>query len=236
MIITVSPVGDDYRKRLRTFPSLINCSTIDWFLPWPADALKSVSSYLLEDLGFDFDQKKKVSTIFVDMQEKATRLTEKYLLEHKKYYYVTPTSYLELLNGFCKMLVVRQKQNSDNIARYVKGLDKLLGAETEVTKMKKVLIELQPKLKISMEETEVLMTKVKKEQVGADVQRGICDKEAEVCGKQRDEANQLKDECQTELAKVEPILEAALKNLNTIDRKAIDFIKAMSSPPPAISK
>jgi dynein heavy chain len=96
MIITVSPVGDDYRKRLRTFPSLINCSTLDWFLPWPADALKSVASYLLEDLGFDFEKKKKVSAIFVDMQAQATKLTELFLVEHKKYYYVTPSSYLEL--------------------------------------------------------------------------------------------------------------------------------------------
>jgi len=121
MIITVSPVGDEYRKRLRTFPSLINCSTIDWFLPWPMDALRSVSNYLLEELEFREDQKKKISNIFVDMQEKATQLTEKYLLEQKKYYYVTPTSYLELIFAFKVMLVKSKKQNAEAIARYIKG-------------------------------------------------------------------------------------------------------------------
>jgi dynein heavy chain len=134
------------------------------------------------------------------------------------------------------MLILRQDQNTNNISRYVKGLDKLLGAESETNVMKKVLIDLQPKLKVSTEETEVLIVKVKKEQIGADIQRELCDKEAAICGIQRDEANNLKDECQTELAKVEPILEAALKNLGTIDRKSIDFIKSMGSPPPAISK
>lgn len=35
MVICMSPVGEDFRRRLRTFPSLVNCTTIDWFLPWP---------------------------------------------------------------------------------------------------------------------------------------------------------------------------------------------------------
>lgn len=29
--------------RLRQYPSLINCTTIDWFLDWPKDALLEVA-------------------------------------------------------------------------------------------------------------------------------------------------------------------------------------------------
>ena len=236
MIVTLSPVGDDYRKRMRTFPSLINCSTLDWFLPWPVDALRSVSNSILDEMKFEEDQKKKISTIFVDMQERATTLGERFLQEHKKYYYVTPTSYLELLAAFSKMLVIRKTQNHENVARYVKGLDRLLDAESSVSVMKVELIALQPKLKIANEETDILIVKVKKEQIEADAAKTICDKDAEVCGKQREEANGLKELCQTALAKVEPILEAALKNLDTIERKHIDFIKAMAKPPMPIQK
>lgn len=32
------------------FPSLINCCTIDWFRPWPEEALLSVSRQVLEPL------------------------------------------------------------------------------------------------------------------------------------------------------------------------------------------
>ena len=41
--------------RCRQFPSLINCTTIDWFMPWPDEALFTVANRFLaeEDLGGD---------------------------------------------------------------------------------------------------------------------------------------------------------------------------------------
>ena len=34
----------------------MNCTTIDWFSEWPADALKSVASRFLQDLEFDTER------------------------------------------------------------------------------------------------------------------------------------------------------------------------------------
>ena len=39
-----SPVGDTFATRARNFPGLINGCTIDWFLPWPQEALIAVST------------------------------------------------------------------------------------------------------------------------------------------------------------------------------------------------
>jgi dynein heavy chain len=41
--LAFSPVGDQFRNRCRQFPSIINCCTIDWYNPWPAEALYSVA-------------------------------------------------------------------------------------------------------------------------------------------------------------------------------------------------
>jgi len=41
-VIAMSPLGDIFSTRLRMFPSLINCSTIDWFTEWPEEALLGV--------------------------------------------------------------------------------------------------------------------------------------------------------------------------------------------------
>ena len=31
VVLAMSPIGDAFRSRMRMFPSLINCCTIDWF-------------------------------------------------------------------------------------------------------------------------------------------------------------------------------------------------------------
>jgi dynein heavy chain len=34
IVLAMSPVGDAFRNRLRMFPSLINCCTIDWYVQY----------------------------------------------------------------------------------------------------------------------------------------------------------------------------------------------------------
>lgn len=45
-----SPIGEIFRARLRQFPSLVNCCTIDWFSAWPEEALRSVASTFLGEI------------------------------------------------------------------------------------------------------------------------------------------------------------------------------------------
>ena len=54
-VLCMSPVGDAFRERLRKFPSLVNCCTIDWFSEWPADALQSVATQFLSEVKMDDD-------------------------------------------------------------------------------------------------------------------------------------------------------------------------------------
>jgi len=35
--MAMSPLGKSFATRLRMFPSLINCCTIDWFTEWPEE-------------------------------------------------------------------------------------------------------------------------------------------------------------------------------------------------------
>jgi len=42
IIIAMSPLGDVFTTRLRMFPSLVNCCTLDWFTDWPDEALIGV--------------------------------------------------------------------------------------------------------------------------------------------------------------------------------------------------
>ena len=39
----MSPVGETLRVRCRSFPGMVNNTVIDWFVPWPEQALLSVA-------------------------------------------------------------------------------------------------------------------------------------------------------------------------------------------------
>lgn len=41
VVMCVSPVGDRLRGWARQFPALVSCATLDWFHPWPQEALVS---------------------------------------------------------------------------------------------------------------------------------------------------------------------------------------------------
>ena len=111
LVICMSPVGEAFRRRLRTFPALVNCTTIDWFLPWPEEALRSTAdNHLKVQMKIDdLKIRSGLVDLSVDMQMRVAGLSTKYYQELRKYYYVTPTSYLELLSTFEKLLDQRQK-------------------------------------------------------------------------------------------------------------------------------
>lgn len=55
LIICFSPIGETFRTRVRNFPSLVNCTTIDWFQEWPPDALESVADRFLKEVHMEDD-------------------------------------------------------------------------------------------------------------------------------------------------------------------------------------
>jgi len=48
VVLAMSPVGETLRTRCRNFPGLVNNTVIDWFEPWPEQALHSVATVFLQ--------------------------------------------------------------------------------------------------------------------------------------------------------------------------------------------
>ena len=127
IILAMSPIGEDFKRRLRMFPALVNCCTIDWFLPWPKDALQSVAQTFLERID-DLPQLDGIVQICVDMQERVNKLSERYRQELRKYYYVTPTSYLILIKTFSTFIDEKRTKNNKDIYKFDRGLIQLAKA------------------------------------------------------------------------------------------------------------
>lgn len=58
IILAFSPVGTKFRTRASMFPSLFSQCSIDWFLPWPKEALVDVSGRFIGT--FDIECTKEV--------------------------------------------------------------------------------------------------------------------------------------------------------------------------------
>lgn len=52
IIVGMSPIGEEFRNRLRQYPAIINCTTIDWFSEWPEEALLEVAVKFISDVNF----------------------------------------------------------------------------------------------------------------------------------------------------------------------------------------
>ena len=77
IILAMSPIGDAFRNRLRKFPSLINCCTIDWFQAWPDDALELVAHKFLEDVQLESDERSATISLCKHFHQSTRELSER---------------------------------------------------------------------------------------------------------------------------------------------------------------
>ena len=136
MIIAMSPLGEVFRARIRQFPSLVTCSTIDWFSEWPEEALLGVGRGQIMatdiDLGKDLDA---CVEMFKNIHMSVFTKSEEFLDQLNRQNYVTPTSFLELLSMYNVILKQKRIDVGESKVRLVKGLEVLGKAGVEIAKL-----------------------------------------------------------------------------------------------------
>ena len=235
MVLCMSPVGGAFRERLRMFPSLVNCCTIDWFSEWPKDALLSVASQFLGEVEMDTEETRaSVIDMCMTFHQSITDVSRRFKSEQGRQYYVTPTSYLELIGTYKNLLGKKRTEVQTLSTRYEVGLEKLLDAESQVSTMKKELEELRPVLIQTSKETDDLLVVIERDSKEAEKTREVVQADEAVANVKAAEAKAIKDECEGELAVAMPLLESALNALNTLTKSDVTEVKAMKNPPAAV--
>ena len=126
MIIAMSPLGGIFQSRLRMFPSLVNNCTIDWFSEWPEEALLGVGRGQILAKNCDLDEHlDSCVTQFSNMHRSVEALAVDFKAELGRPTYVTPTSFLELLTAYAKILKEKRVFVTQQKQRLVGGLDVL---------------------------------------------------------------------------------------------------------------
>ncbi|CAL8325422.1 unnamed protein product [Merluccius merluccius] len=234
IVVAFSPIGNAFRNRLRQFPSLINCCTIDWFQPWPEEALERVANSFLETLEMSEHERQQVMPICKNFHTSAIQLSLKFLSELGRHNYVTPTSYLELIAAFRQLLTQKRDTVMKAKKRYTNGLDKLAFAESQVGEMKMELVELQPKLEQAKIDNTKMMKVIEVESVEVEAKSKVVRVDEEAATLKANEAQALKNECESDLAEAIPALEAALSALDTLKPSDVTIVKSMKNPPSGV--
>ncbi|AWP03287.1 putative dynein heavy chain 1 axonemal [Scophthalmus maximus] len=236
-VLCMSPIGEVFRARLRQFPSLVTCCTIDWFSAWPEEALEAVAKSFLNDLPeleATPTAMRGLTLMCVKIHQMVAKKCEQYLAELSRYNYVTPKSYLELLKIF-STLTGRTKQELCVARHRMKtGLDKLLSTAEDVSKMQDDLGTMRPLLEEATRETEVTMETIKVDTVVAEETRKSVQEEEAKASEKACFAGAIAADAQRDLDEALPALDAALTSLKSLNKNDVTEVRGMQRPPPGV--
>jgi dynein heavy chain len=230
--LCMSPVGEQFRDRLRMFPSIVNCCTIDWFAEWPAQALNSVANAALDDSGLKLgDDKPKLVEMFKYLHQSVEEKSREYLEAMRRHNYVTPTSYLELLSTFKNVLGSKKEEVSTAQFRLQNGVNKITETKGLVDGMKDKLVTLQPQLTKTQAEVDVMMVQITEDKKQAAVTKEHVEKEEAAANIKAAATKEIADSAQSDLDEALPALAAAVECLNKLKKADLDEVKSLTTPP-----
>eukprot|EP00105_Crassostrea_gigas_P038198 XP_019922346.1 PREDICTED: dynein heavy chain 6, axonemal [Crassostrea gigas] len=238
VVLTMSPAGGKFRQRCRMNPALINCCTIDWYDEWDDDAMLNVAQVFFSNAEFITSEgsdiealKTKVGQVCVEIHKSIGRMSVRYWEEMRRHYYSTPSSYMELIRLYSKMLKENKAEFVNNKNRLNVGLFKLSEANSLVGEMSVELESLGPKIEEKQRDTEILLEQLKKDQEAVEEVQEIVEQEEGVMQRETQIVQDYADECQRDLSSVIPTLFMATEALDTLDKAAISEIRVYTKPP-----
>lgn len=233
LVISMSPIGDAFRRRCRLFPSLVNNSTIDWFDDWPTEALLSVAYKSLEMFQQPENPNfvENLTNVCNNMHREVNHATKMFYEQMRRYYYVTPKSYLEFLKLFIKMYKLQTNKIKNNSDRISNGLRKLYETFDMVGEMKTKLKAMAPALLEKNMATLKLMDSLTKEKASVDKVREVVLVEEAAAKIKAAAAQEIAEDAQRDLILAMPAMEAAIKSLDSLNKNDINELKVFNKPP-----
>jgi dynein heavy chain len=234
VVLCMSPVGNTLRVRCRMFPSLVNCSTLDWFSKWPEEALMSVAEQYMKEVSVPEAQKASLASMCVLIHTSVQDKAELFYAELRRRMYNTPKSYLDLISLFLKQLETKKSLSFKSRDRLSIGLTKLFETRKIVRELQEKLTEMAPKLAEEKQKGEEYFAKVTEETASAEQVKEVVEKETAIVNHRAMEVRAKADEAQRELDEAEPVLLRANAALDEIDKSAIATMKTFTAPPNAV--
>eukprot|EP00217_Crustomastix_stigmatica_P013603 CAMPEP_0183798542 /NCGR_PEP_ID=MMETSP0803_2-20130417/19119_1 /TAXON_ID=195967 /ORGANISM="Crustomastix stigmata, Strain CCMP3273" /LENGTH=4519 /DNA_ID=CAMNT_0026043227 /DNA_START=42 /DNA_END=13598 /DNA_ORIENTATION=- len=233
-----SPVGSTFSRRASQFPGLINGCTIDWFLPWPVDALVAVSTKFIGDfqMACSEDVKTSLQLHMGQVHNSVTAACTEYFDRFRRHVYVTPKSYLSFISGY-KELYGRKLSETRVLADKINsGLEKLFEAKHDVAKMKGELAIKNADLAEAQRVSAALLTEITESTAIATKEAQKVQVIVDAVTAKADEISKEKADAEKDLAAAQPALDAATQALSAIKPTDIQNLKALAKPPELVTR
>uniref|UniRef100_A0A3P9NGZ4 Dynein axonemal heavy chain 8 n=1 Tax=Poecilia reticulata TaxID=8081 RepID=A0A3P9NGZ4_POERE len=238
VVLCFSPVGQKFRSRCQKFPGLISGCTMDWYSPWPSEALVAVSTYLLSEFPMVCSPTVKTAMMKTmgTYHDRVSNACESYFESFRRRTHVTPKSYLSFINGYKSLYTEKHDFINTLAERMNLGLGKLKEASESVAQLSKDLEVKEKELAIASIRADEVLAEVT---VSAEAATKVKN-EVQVV---RDRAQKLVDGIEKEKAVAEgkleaarPALEEATAALNTIKPADIATVRKLAKPPHLIMR
>ncbi|XP_073510575.1 dynein axonemal heavy chain 2 isoform X2 [Phyllobates terribilis] len=233
IVLCMSPVGDPFRNRIRQYPALVNCTTIDWFSEWPQEALLEVAERYLEgvELGSLEGINGKVARMFVTMHRSVAQYSHKMKQALKRQNYITPTSYLEVVSRYKRLLNEKRAELGEKASKLRNGLFKIDETREKVEKMSEQLAIARSKVAEFQKQCEEYLVIIVQQRREADEQQKAVTAHSEKIAAEEIKCKALAENAQKDLEEAMPALEEAMRALETLNKMDLTEIKAYGRPP-----
>jgi dynein heavy chain, axonemal len=236
IVLAMSPVGDTLRTRCRNFPGLVNNAIIDWFMPWPEQALFAVATSFLskENEFIPKDSREKLVTHMVMVHQSVEHYSEQFAAKLRRRNYTTPKNYLDYIGTYLQILERKDKANKAQQDRLNVGIEKIKEAEIALKILNDELAVQKVLVAKRTEEVEALLKEIASGTAEASEKKNLAiikSKEIEV---QTIVINKEKGEAEVALEEAMPALEAAKLALDELGKNEITEIRAFKNPPRAV--
>jgi len=237
LILAFSPVGDVFRVRARRFPGLINCTAIDFFHPWPHQALVSVASRFLAEVEFDpVELTEKLALHMAKEHLTVGEASDLYRVQQRRYNYVTPKSFLELIGFYKYIFQEKRTEVQRQIDRLDVGLSTLRKTAADVDELqinlKRTMLHVEEK-KLA---TDVLIEEMGQSRNFAEKEQAAANVEKEKATMASDAAFAIKISAEKELGEAEPAMRAAADAVECLDKSMLTELKSLPKPPAGVEK
>jgi dynein heavy chain len=231
VVLAFSPVGDAFRTRLRMFPSLVNCCTLNWFAEWPAEALYSVGKQQMTIEDLQLPNLEGCLIMFKTIHQSVEASAKLVLQRSKRSIYITPTSFLEQINAFKKILGLRRGAVGTMQKRLQAGLNALGAAAHAVATMQTELKVKEPELAETKVKVAEMMVVIAEDKKKAAVTKEEATKVSAEAEEQAAKSNAIKEDAQRDLDEALPALEVANKALKALKLASLQEIRVLQKPP-----